>query len=152
MICWKAAIFIPYFQSKWPFEIQLFYCRLTELPAGMCSTSGLNSWKWFQSKNLKNLTIATTKIYSQQQQNFNAMIIHISFKSLCIDITLVHNANSKFAGVYSTCILYNKTMFQKRGLFWKMKKCWKKILHKTAICKKKNYWKYKLNIQSELTG
>lgn len=104
-------------------------------------------------KEVKNLTIATTKIYSQQQQqNFNAMIIHISFKSLCIDITLVHNANSKFAGVYSTCILYNKTMFQKRGLFWKMKKCWKKILHKTAICKKKNYWKYKLNIQSELTG
>lgn len=103
-------------------------------------------------KEVKYLTIATTKIYSQQQQNFNAMIIHISFKSLCIDITLVHNANSKFAGVYSTCILYNKTMFQKRGLFWKMKKCWKKILHKTAICKKKNYWKYKLNIQSELTG
>lgn len=103
-------------------------------------------------KEVKNLTIATTKIYSQQQQNFNAMIIHISFKSLCIDITLVHNANSKFAGVNSTCILYNKTMFQKRGLFWKMKKCWKKILHKTAICKKKNYWKYKLNIQSELTG
>lgn len=103
-------------------------------------------------KGVKNLTIATTKIYSQQQQNFNAMIIHISFKSLCIDITLVHNANSKFAGVYSTCILYNKTMFQKRGLFWKMKKCWKKILQKTAICKKKNYWKYKLNIQSELTG
>lgn len=103
-------------------------------------------------KEVKNLTIATTKIYSQQQQNFNAMIIHISFKSLCIDITLVHNANSKFAGVYSTCILYNKTMFQKRGLFWKMKKCWKKILHKTAICKKKNYWKYKLNIQSELAG
>lgn len=83
-------------------------------------------------KGVKNLTIATTKIYSQQQKNFNAMIIHISFKSLYIDITLVHNANSKFVGVYSSCILYNKTMFQKRGLFWKMKKYIYEMLKKDS--------------------
>lgn len=80
-------------------------------------------------KGVKNLTIATTKIYSQQQKNFNAMI---SFKSLYIDITLVHNANSKFVGVYSSCILYNKTMFQKRGLFWKMKKYIYEMLKKDS--------------------